>query len=54
MVPGKVRFEVPHLNDVTTMLQLLGRMGVEVLLDDTGSVELDASALIQSSLPMIL
>ncbi len=46
MVPGKVRFEnLPHLNDVTTMLQLLGRMGVEVLLDDTGSVELDASHL---------
>ncbi len=46
MVPGKVRFEnLPHLNDVTTMLQLLGRMGVEVLLDDTGSVELDASTL---------
>lgn len=46
MIPGKVRFEnLPHLNDVTTMLQLLGRMGVEVLLDDTGSVELDASGL---------
>ncbi len=46
MVPGKVRFEnLPHLNDVTTMLQLLGRMGVDVLLDDTGSVELDASEL---------
>ena len=46
MVPGKVRFEnLPHLNDVTTMLQLLGRMGVDVLLDDTGSVELDASHL---------
>lgn len=46
MVPGKVRIEnLPHLNDVTTMLQLLGRMGVEVLLDDTGSVELDASTL---------
>ena len=46
MVPGKVRFEnLPYLNDVTTMLQLLGRMGVEVLLDDTGSVELDASSL---------
>ena len=46
MVPGRVRFEnLPHLNDVTTMLQLLGRMGVEVLLDDTGSVELDATQL---------
>ena len=30
MVPGKVRFEnLPHLNDVTTMLQLLGRMGLK-------------------------
>ena len=46
MVPGKVRIEnLPHLNDVTTMLQLLGRMGVDVLLDDTGSVELDATRL---------
>lgn len=46
MVPGRVRLEnLPHLNDVTTMLQLLGRMGVDVLLDDTGSVELDASTL---------
>jgi UDP-N-acetylglucosamine 1-carboxyvinyltransferase len=46
MVPGSVRFDnLPHLNDVTTMLQLLGRMGVEVLLDDTGSVELDATSL---------
>ncbi|HAN81427.1 MAG TPA: UDP-N-acetylglucosamine 1-carboxyvinyltransferase, partial [Gammaproteobacteria bacterium] len=46
MVPGKVRLEnLPYLNDVTTMLQLLGRMGVGVLLDDTGSVELDASSL---------
>lgn len=46
MVPGKVRFEnLPHLNDVITMLQLLGRLGVQVLLDDTGSVELDASQL---------
>lgn len=44
MIPDRIRIEnLPHLNDVTTMLQLLGRMGVEVLLDDTGSVELDAS-----------
>lgn len=52
MVPGKVRFEnFPHLNDVTTMLQLLGRMGVEVLLDDTGSVELDATDLASNVAP---
>ena len=52
MVPGKVRFEnLPHLNDVTTMLQLLGRMGVEVLLDDTGSVELDATELASNVAP---
>ncbi len=52
MVPGKIRFEnLPHLNDVTTMLQLLGRMGVEVLLDDTGSVELDATHLASNVAP---
>ena len=46
MVPGSVRFHnLPHLNDVTTMIQLLGRLGVDVLLDERGSVELSAKAL---------
>jgi len=34
---------VPHLNDVTTMLQLLGHMGMKVAMDDHMNVELDAS-----------
>tara|TARA_A100001011_G_scaffold224589_1_gene232548 strand:+ start:1190 stop:2362 length:1173 start_codon:yes stop_codon:yes gene_type:complete len=33
---------VPHLRDVTTMLSLLGQMGVEVTLDEQSSVVLDA------------
>ncbi|MGA1206983.1 MAG: UDP-N-acetylglucosamine 1-carboxyvinyltransferase [Gammaproteobacteria bacterium] len=46
MVPGSVRFHnLPHLNDVTTMIQLLGRLGVDVLLDERGSVELSAQSL---------
>jgi UDP-N-acetylglucosamine 1-carboxyvinyltransferase len=33
---------VPHLNDVTTTVKLLRRMGVEVALHDDGSIEVDA------------
>lgn len=33
---------VPHLRDVTTMLRLLGQMGVNVSLDDRSGVELHA------------
>jgi UDP-N-acetylglucosamine 1-carboxyvinyltransferase len=36
---------VPHLRDVTTMLRLLGQMGVEVSLDDRVGVELRAAAI---------
>jgi UDP-N-acetylglucosamine 1-carboxyvinyltransferase len=35
--------EVPHLRDVTTMLQLLGHMGMRVAVDEHMNVELDAS-----------
>ena len=35
---------VPHLRDVTTMLRLLGQMGVDVSLDDRTGVELCARA----------
>jgi UDP-N-acetylglucosamine 1-carboxyvinyltransferase len=34
---------VPHLNDVTTTVKLLRQMGVEVVLHDGPSIELDAS-----------
>jgi len=42
----RLRIEnVPHLRDVTTTLQLLGQMGIEVSLDERGGVELCAAAL---------
>jgi UDP-N-acetylglucosamine 1-carboxyvinyltransferase len=34
---------LPHLNDVTTMLELLGSMGVEVMLSDEMEVQVDTS-----------
>jgi UDP-N-acetylglucosamine 1-carboxyvinyltransferase len=36
---------VPHLSDVTTMLRLIGKMGVKVSLDDRIGVQLDASGI---------
>jgi UDP-N-acetylglucosamine 1-carboxyvinyltransferase len=36
---------VPHLQDVTTMIELLGRMGVTVTVDERMNVEVDASSL---------
>ena len=34
---------LPHLHDVTTMIELLGRMGVSLLVGDKLSVEIDAT-----------
>ncbi|AMN46130.1 UDP-N-acetylglucosamine 1-carboxyvinyltransferase [Steroidobacter denitrificans] len=36
---------VPHLQDVTTMIELLGRMGVSVTIDDRMRVEVDATTI---------
>jgi UDP-N-acetylglucosamine 1-carboxyvinyltransferase len=36
---------VPHLQDVTTMIELLGRMGVSVTIDDKMRVEVDSSTI---------
>src|SRR4029453_10029113 len=36
---------VPHLHDVTTMIELLGRMGVSVTIDDRMRVEVDAGTI---------
>ena len=36
---------VPHLQDVTTMIELLGRMGVSVTIDDKMRVEVDAGTI---------
>jgi UDP-N-acetylglucosamine 1-carboxyvinyltransferase len=36
---------VPHLQDVTTMIELLGRMGVSVTVDERMRIEVDANTL---------
>ncbi|MCW9055816.1 MAG: UDP-N-acetylglucosamine 1-carboxyvinyltransferase, partial [Gammaproteobacteria bacterium] len=36
---------VPHLQDVTTTVSLLGSMGVQVVIDETMSVEVDTSTI---------
>ncbi len=36
---------VPHLQDVTTMIELLGRMGVSVTVDEKMRIEVDASTI---------
>ena len=42
---------VPHLRDVTTMLNLLGQMGVAISVDDTLGVELRADAISKPAAP---
>lgn len=42
---------VPHLQDVTTMIELLGRMGVTVTVDERMRVEVDATTLQQAVAP---
>lgn len=36
---------IPHLHDVTTTMELLGRMGVDLVVDETMKIEVDASAI---------
>ncbi len=36
---------IPHLQDVTTIVSLLGRMGVRITLDERSNIEVDASRL---------
>src|SRR6187402_1237009 len=36
---------VPHLQDVTTIIELLGRMGVSVTMDERMRIEVDASTI---------
>ncbi|UVE18572.1 UDP-N-acetylglucosamine 1-carboxyvinyltransferase [Pseudomonas sp. LS44] len=36
---------LPHLHDITTMIELFGRMGVEPVVDEKLSVEVDASTI---------
>ncbi|ABC31980.1 UDP-N-acetylglucosamine 1-carboxyvinyltransferase [Hahella chejuensis KCTC 2396] len=36
---------LPHLNDITTMIELLGRMGVELMIDEKMCVEVHANTI---------
>src|SRR5699024_1886566 len=42
---------LPHLQDVTTLLELVGRMGVSVVVDDRMNVEIDASTITDYEAP---
>ncbi|MGB7904003.1 MAG: UDP-N-acetylglucosamine 1-carboxyvinyltransferase [Steroidobacteraceae bacterium] len=42
---------VPHLKDVTTMIELLGRMGASVTVDERMRVEVDPTTTIETSAP---
>ncbi len=42
---------VPHLQDVTTMIELLGRMGATVTVDERMNIEVDASTVRQPVAP---
>ncbi len=47
-----VRFSnVPHLNDISTMLRLIGQMGVEVTMDGNDGLILDSSRLNNPTAP---
>ena len=42
---------VPHLHDVTTTMELLGRMGVQLMVDEKMNIEVDASNITERSAP---
>ena len=42
---------IPHLQDVTTIVSLLGQMGVNITLDERSNIEVDASCLESSHAP---
>jgi len=42
---------VPHLHDITTTLELLGRMGVSLTIDERSGVVIDASTLTDTEAP---
>ncbi len=52
LADGKVTVgNLPHLNDITTMIELLGRMGVELLIDERMSVQVDANSIKELTAP---
>lgn len=52
MVDSPVRIgNVPHLHDITTTLELLGRMGVSITVDERNGVVIDPSTLTETEAP---
>ena len=45
---------LPHLHDVTTMIELLGCMGVELVIDEKLSLEVNANSISDFSAPYAL
>lgn len=42
---------LPHLHDITTMIELMGRMGVELIIDEKMSVEVNAMTIKELTAP---
>lgn len=42
---------LPHLQDVTTLIELIGRMGVELVIDDQMNVEINANTIKELTAP---
>ena len=42
---------IPHLNDITTTMELLGRMGVSITMGEKMNVEVDATTIKNFSAP---
>ncbi len=42
---------VPHLHDVTTTMELMGRMGVQLMVDESMNIEIDASTISELTAP---
>jgi UDP-N-acetylglucosamine 1-carboxyvinyltransferase len=52
LVPQSVVISnVPHLNDVTTMMELLGRLGAKLIVDEKMNVHIDASTVNNTEAP---
>ena len=43
---------VPHLHDVTTTMELLGRMGVDLIVDERMNIQIDARTIASTVHPM--
>lgn len=52
LVDGPITLSnIPHLNDVTTMMELLGRMGAQITVGERMNIEIDSSNIINFHAP---